>query len=72
MRLVVSHVKHLGQNMVCVLTQHGELLPTKPIRRFNVSDVLKTKALFELIVADSMIFRGDGELITLARPVLPA
>ena len=36
-----------------------------------MSDVYKTKGLFELIVTQGSILRGDGLPLTLPRPVLP-
>lgn len=38
---------------------------------YNVSDVLKTKRLFEQIVATGAILRGDGLPLTLPAPTLP-
>lgn len=46
--------------------QHAEVIA------YNVSDVLKTKALFEQILTTGMLLRGDGQPILLPRPVLPS
>ena len=38
---------------------------------YNVGDVLKTRKLFEQLVATGTLLRGDGQPLTLARPILP-
>lgn len=38
---------------------------------YNVSDVLKTKALFEQVLHTGSLVRGDGRALALPRPVLP-
>jgi len=38
---------------------------------YNVSDVLKTKALFEQVFVTGLLIRGDGNCLAIPRPSLP-